>query len=343
MSRANLTLTTAIAPALWGTTYITTTEFLPPHHPLLTALLRALPAGLLITLIFRRLPRGEWWWRAGVLGVLNIGLCFALLFIGAYRLPGGVAATIGAIQPLIVTLLGWPLLAVRPSAWSLGAGAAGVCGVGILVLGGGARLDLLGAAAALGGAASMALGIVLTKRWGRPSDVPVIAFTGWQLTAGGLLLAPFAILFEGGSRTISAANVGGYLYLGLVGTALAYTLWFRGIDRLPATAVSFLGLLIPIVATLAGWVAYRQALTAPQFAGVALVLGSIVVAQRPSGTSKGRRTIAHTTNGVGFSAPWPLDGGILGTIAWKGPRQRRVPIMQAKERTCLKSNPPPLR
>ena len=295
MSRASLTLTTAIAPALWGTTYITTTEFLPPHHPLLTALLRALPAGLLIMLIFRRLPRGEWWWRAGVLGALNIGLCFALLFIGAYRLPGGVAATIGAIQPLIVTVLSWPLLAIRPSARGLGAGATGVCGVAILVLGGSARLDLLGAAAALGGAISMALGIVLTKRWGRPDGVPVIAFTGWQLLAGGLLLAPFAVLFEGGPRTVTATNVGGYLYLGLIGTALAYTLWFRGIDRLPATAVSFLGLLIPIVATLAGWVAYRQSLTAPQFAGVVLVLGSIVTAQLPARTVREPRAIEQAS------------------------------------------------
>jgi len=47
---------------------------------------------LLLTLT-RRLPRGSWWWRAAVLGLLNFGAFFPLLFFAAYRLPGGVAAT----------------------------------------------------------------------------------------------------------------------------------------------------------------------------------------------------------------------------------------------------------
>src|SRR5439155_8256978 len=91
--RSTILLTTAIAPMLWGTTYVVTTELLPPHRPLLAALLRALPAGLLLVAITRVLPRGSWWWRSLVLGTLNIGAFNALLFVGAYRLPGGVAAT----------------------------------------------------------------------------------------------------------------------------------------------------------------------------------------------------------------------------------------------------------
>lgn len=280
MNRLTLTLATAVAPALWGTTYITTTEFLPAHHPLLTATMRALPAGLLLTALSRRVPSGIWWWRATVLGVLNIGLCFAMLFVAAYRLPGGVAATIGAIQPILVALLSWPLLALRPGARMLVAGAVGMLGVGILVLGADARLDLVGALASATAATSMAWGIVLAKRWGKPEGISILTMTGWQLAAGGLLLAPFAAVFEGAPRTISATNVGGYLYLGLISTALAYTLWFRGLGRLPASAVSFLSLLIPIVATICGFVAYRQSLTLVQLAGATLVVASIVVAQR---------------------------------------------------------------
>lgn len=71
---------TAVAPISWGTTYIVTSEWLPPDRPLLSGLLRALPAGLLAIAIGRRLPHGSWWWRAAVLGVLNIGAFFALLF-----------------------------------------------------------------------------------------------------------------------------------------------------------------------------------------------------------------------------------------------------------------------
>ena len=107
----------------WGTTYLVTTELLPPGRPLTAAVLRALPAGLLLLAITRTLPRGAWWWRSAVLGTLNIGAFFAFLFIAAYRLPGGVAATIGAIQPLVVGLLAARVLGESLTRQRLVAGA----------------------------------------------------------------------------------------------------------------------------------------------------------------------------------------------------------------------------
>ena len=43
--------TTALAPAAWGTTYLVTTELLPPGRPLLAGALRALPAGLVLAAV----------------------------------------------------------------------------------------------------------------------------------------------------------------------------------------------------------------------------------------------------------------------------------------------------
>jgi len=100
-----MVVTTALVPVVWGSTYLVTTELLPPGRPLLAAALRALPAGLVLVLLTRRLPRGTWWWRAPVLGALNIGVFFSLLFVAAYRLPGGIAAVILAMQPLLVAAL----------------------------------------------------------------------------------------------------------------------------------------------------------------------------------------------------------------------------------------------
>ena len=88
-------LLTAVAPMLWGTTYFVATELLPPNHPLLVASMRSLPIGLLLIAWLRQLPKGIWWWRILLLGSLNIGLFQALLFVAAYRLPGGVAAAAG--------------------------------------------------------------------------------------------------------------------------------------------------------------------------------------------------------------------------------------------------------
>jgi probable blue pigment (indigoidine) exporter len=269
---------TAIAPVTWGTTYVVTTEWLPPDRPLLAATVRALPAGLLLVAAGRVLPRGAWWWKAAVLGTLNIGAFFALLFVAAYRLPGGVAAVLGAVQPLLVALLAVPLLGRPLRARTLALGAAGVAGVGLVVLTDAARLDAVGVLAGLVATACMGTGVVLTQRWGRP--VPVLAFTGWQLAAGGLLLLPLALAVEGLPATVTAGQVGGFAYLAVVNTALAYVLWLRGIGSLPADRVSFLGLLSPVVAAAAGWVLLGQSLGPAQLAGGVLALASVVLAQR---------------------------------------------------------------
>ncbi|MFE2109620.1 EamA family transporter [Kitasatospora sp. NPDC059463] len=277
-NRLALVLITALAPAIWGSTYLVTTELLPPGRPLLAGVLRALPAGLLLVAVTRRLPKGSWWWRSLVLGALNIGVFFALLFVAAYRLPGGVAATVGAVQPLIAAGLSAALLGDRLSLRTLLSGIAGVAGVSLLVLRADAQLDALGIVAALGGAVVMATGVVLSKRWTSPA--PLLATTGWQLTAGGLLLLPVALLVEGPPPShLTGANLLGYGYLGLIGAAVAYALWFRGIRGLPPTSVTFLGLLSPVVATALGWLVLGQDLAPVQALGALIVLGSLVAAQ----------------------------------------------------------------
>lgn len=294
-------LLTALAPSAWGLTYIVTTELLPPGRPLLAATLRALPAGLVLAAMGRRRPTGSWWWKALVLGSLNIGGFFVLLFVAAYRLPGGVAATLGSIQPLVASALAALFLGERFRSATAVAGLLGVGGVALLVLRAGAALDPVGVLAGLAGAVSMASGVVLTKYWGRP--VPLAAFTGWQLVAGGLLLAPIAALVEGAPPSMTASNVLGFIWLATGGAAVSYLLWFRGIARLPIARVSVLGLLSPIVATAAGLVVLDQTLTVAQTIGGVLVLTAIWVGQRQPSPP---------------IAPRDRDGAAAGT---GGPRQ----------------------
>lgn len=160
------------------------------------------------------------------------------------------------------------------------AGLAGVVGVSLLVLRANAALDGLGVAAALGGAAVMAAGVVLSKRWVSPARL--LATTGWQLVAGGVVLLPLTFLIEDLPATLTAQNIAGYVYLSTIGAAISYALWFRGIKLLKATQVTFLGLLSPVVATLVGWLALGQDLTAAQLLGVIVVLTAMIVAQTPS-------------------------------------------------------------
>ncbi|CAM5454109.1 Integral membrane protein OS=Streptomyces glaucescens OX=1907 GN=SGLAU_12120 PE=4 SV=1 [Streptomyces glaucescens] len=255
MKRSTTVLLTALAPVSWGTTYAVTTEFLPPDRPLFTAVLRALPAGLVLLALARVLPRGIWWGKAAVLGALNIGAFFPLLFLSAYRLPGGMAAVVGSVGPLFVIGLSALLLGRRPATRSVLTAIVAAFGVSLVVLKAAGSLDALGVLAALGSTASMSVGTVLTQRWGRPDGVGPLALTGWQLTAGGLLIAPVAFLAEGAPPALDGAAVGGYVYLALANTAVAYWLWFRGIGRLTATQVTFLGPLSPLTAAVVGWAA----------------------------------------------------------------------------------------
>lgn len=276
---------TALTPIVWGSTYAVTTEFLPPDRPLFTALLRALPAGLVLLALTRVLPRGRWLGRAAILGALNIGVFFPLLFLAAYRLPGGVAGVLTAVAPMFALGFAAVLLAEVPTRRKVIAGLIGVFGVALVVLRGNAELDMLGVLAGLAGAGAMAAGTVLTQRWGRPEGVGPLAMTGWQLTAGGLFILPLAVLVEGAPPAIDAQAAGGYLYIGVIGTALAYWLWFRGISRVSATSVAFLGLLSPVSAAVIGWIALGQALTAVQILGLGIALVGTVLGQIPAKTA----------------------------------------------------------
>ncbi|WP_313065868.1 EamA family transporter [Achromobacter animicus] len=278
MSRNTDLLLTALAPTIWGSTYVVTTLMLPPGYPLTVAMLRALPAGILLMLWVRALPHGIWWLRVFVLGALNFSVFWALLFVAAYRLPGGVAATLGAIQPLVVIALARLLLGAPVRGLSVMAALTGLAGVALLVLTPKAALDPVGVAAGLGSAASMALGTVLSRRWQPP--VSALTFTSWQLTAGGILLVPAALLFEAPLPTFTLVNVIGLAWLGLIGAALTYVLWFRGVARLEPAAVSSLGFLSPLSATVLGWAILGQSLSPLQLAGMGVVVGSVWLSQR---------------------------------------------------------------
>ncbi|MBM2291803.1 EamA family transporter [Sulfitobacter pseudonitzschiae] len=278
----------ALAPAIWGSSYIVTTQMLPDGYPLTVAMLRALPTGILLMVITRRLPPVAWLGKLAVLGALNFSIFWAALFLAAYRLPGGVAATLGAVQPLIVLLLARAVLGSALHSRGLIAAIVGVFGVALLVLDPAAHPDGIGILAALGGAVSMACGVVLTRKWQPP--VPALTFTAWQLTAGGLLLLPFALAFEPALPPLTATNIAGFLWLGLIGAALTYFFWFRGIERLGPAAITRFGFLSPLTAVILGWALLGERLSPAQLSGAVIVILCVALggtpAQRSSRSSR---------------------------------------------------------
>ncbi|MBR9824779.1 MAG: EamA family transporter [Alphaproteobacteria bacterium] len=271
------TLLTALAPGIWGSTYIVTTELLPPDRPFTAALIRALPAGLILLSVNQALPSRAYWPKLLILSAINIAAFQAMIFIAAYRLPGGLAAVIGAFQPLLVMALAWSLDAKRPIPLAVLASGGAIAGMALLLLSPTASWDVIGITAAFAGAFFMAAGIYLSRRWA--PDMSVGAFTGWQLLLGGLMLIPVALAIDPPLPPLNAVQAGGYIYLSLGGALVAYALWFRGIGRLSPVSVSSLGLLSPVTAVLLGWVILGERLNTQGLIGLTAVLAGILAVQ----------------------------------------------------------------
>ncbi len=273
---ASLTAAAAIAPLVWGSTYIVTTELLPPDRPMTASVLRAIPAGLILLAIAPGMPRPGWRLKTIALGILNIGAFFPLLFIAASRLPGGTAAVVGSLQPLIIgglsTGLGWHRPPAKQMLWS----SIAVVGVAMITLTGRISIDPFGLAAAIAGTTSMAGGLLLTRRWRLPPDVSPLNSTAWQLLIGGTLIIPLIGVYDVSAWPIDGAAILGYTWLTVVGAAVAYAVWLRGARSLPSTNMALLGLLSPLTAAALGWIILDQSMSALQSLGfVTALVGSI--------------------------------------------------------------------
>ncbi|MEU8708564.1 EamA family transporter [Streptomyces sp. NPDC048565] len=284
------TLVTAIAPVAWGTNYFVTHEYLPDGDPLYGAAIRALPAGLLLLAVRRRLPRGSWWWRSAVLGLLNTGVFFALVYIAAQTLPTSLASTVMATSPMVMMMIAWGLVAERPHVRHLAGAGVGAGGVALMLLTGEASAAPLGVAASVAAMLLSSLGYVLAKRWG--GEVDVLASTAWQLTAGGLLLLPFACVFEGAPPHLDGPALLGFGYVSVVATALAFAAWFAGLRHLPAATVGLVGLLNPVTGVLLGTLIAGEVLTARQFCGLALVLAGVALGRPVARKARAVRAVS---------------------------------------------------
>lgn len=153
---------------------------------------------------------------------------------------------------------------------------------------------------------------------GRPEGAGAATIAGRQLTAGGLVLGPLALAFEGLPPALDLPAIGGYAWLSVVGALLSFPVWFHGIGKLPVGAVSFLALLSPTTATILGRLFHGESLTLWQGVGFALALTSIAAAQLPPDVVCNlvrvpvRRQRADTTTNIA-----PGDGHPGGSRGWR--------------------------
>jgi drug/metabolite transporter (DMT)-like permease len=275
----------ALVCLIWGSTWLAIKLGLEGVPPFLGAGLRfALAAAILWALVFaaglspRLSPRGR---RAAlVAGVLGFGICYSLVYWAETRVASGLVAVLCAVAPLITALLTAFVARTETLTPRKGAGIViGIVGVAVLFwpAGGTASADSLGLLAAFVSSVGAAGNLVAQSLWSKNDDARVL--NAWSMSLGSALILLLSLAFERGAAVSwSPANVGAIVYLAVLGSVVAFLSYYRLIRALPATQVSMITLIFPVVALLLGRAFLGETLTANAAAGIALIIGGVGLA-----------------------------------------------------------------
>jgi O-acetylserine/cysteine efflux transporter len=269
----------------WGTTFAAVKIGLESSPPVLFAGLRSLLGGAVMAVLA--------WHRSGLpqlagqgrdytlLTALNVLLFFGLQTVAIGLLPSGLAAVLVYLQPVLVGVLAWWLIGEPMTAAKVVGLVVGFAG--IVVVSGGAfagHVSAAGVGLAVASALAWALGTIVFKATdGRVDPWWAVAL---PFLVGGALLTVAGLVVEGPDITWSARFVSALVFAGLVGTALAWSLWFGRVAAGEAGRAASYIFFVPLVGVVVGAVLLDETLTLSLLVGAGLVvLGVHLVNRRP--------------------------------------------------------------
>jgi drug/metabolite transporter (DMT)-like permease len=274
---------------LWGSTWMAIKIGLRDLPPLFFAGARMLlAAAILLPFAWRaglRLQSRERLEKTAWIGLLQIGIPYALMFAAQQWLPSALTAVLFATFPVWLVLAARLLLHDQPlTPRKLTACALGVAGVLVLQLPA-LRAQDLSPLAPVGGALVIAAAIVAAfanvyVRKELQAQAPMV-ITFVQVFTGALFLVILSLLLERGrpaAFTLPATAV--LVYLAVFGTAVTYLCLFWLIPRVPMAAIGAIPLLDTTVAVTLGALVLRERIGWPLLAGGALVLTAVALANQ---------------------------------------------------------------
>ncbi len=265
---------------LWGTSYlfikVTVSEV-----PVLTLVTGRLVVSALILWILlratgRSIPRGRSIWGAyAVMGFFSGTLPYALISWGEQYIASSLAALLQATMPIFTVILAHFLAENERLTWSRALGVLiGFSGVGLLMLPnllGGLQSNWLGQMAVVLSSVSYAGATIFAR--GRLRTQPPLTSTMGQLTMGALFTLPLTLIVDRPAElSPSLPAVASWLGLSILGTVVAYVIYYTLIERTSATFVSTVTYIIPVTAFLLGALILNESLNATLLGGSALVL-----------------------------------------------------------------------
>jgi len=279
---------TVVMTAVWGVAFVGLKVVTSHGPPLTLAGARFVLGGcLLLPLVRRRTPAPPPPRRRRrplsrreivVVGLLQTTALYGLGFVGVQRTTAGAGALLLNTNPVLVTLLAWPMLGQRLRATSVAGSVLAVVGVAVVCV----RTGLgspLGVALMLGAATAWASASIVIKRMGA---VDLLRLSCGQMLAGGLPLLGAGVLAEHRLPHATPAVVGWFAYLVVLATSVNFVVWFRLLERYSATAMTSWLFLIPVFGVVAGAVVLHEPIGWRVAAGGLLVVAGILLSQRQS-------------------------------------------------------------
>jgi drug/metabolite transporter (DMT)-like permease len=303
VSPRHIGLLAALA-GIWGASYLLIKYALEGFSAPEIVFLRTALATVVLVAVLRWQGGTQWAALRGtpkrpglalLLGFTAVAAPFALITIGEKTVPSGLTAVLIAPASLFVAAFA-PFLDRSEAIDRSRAGGllAGLVGVGLLV---GVETvhsvsQFLGALGILAASAFYALSSFVVK--GPFQGVPSIVASAVSCAVGALMMLPFAVfsMHDGGPGLRAVLAVVG---LGVVGTALAFVIFYRLIAEIGAGRASLVSYLAPGVALFYGAVFLDEPIGWAAIVGLALILGGVFVAGRTSGAKKGVQSADHTS------------------------------------------------
>jgi drug/metabolite transporter (DMT)-like permease len=274
---------------IWGSTWLFIKLGLEDLPPLTFAGIRFVISCVIIFSIIRirnlQLPRARTdWILLAVTGILSFGLNYGLVFWGEQHISSGLAALLQATLPAFGLVFAHFHLPAERLSWAkIGGVVLGVCGVAVVFsnqLAVAGSRALAGCVALILSAAFAAYSNVLVKAYGKKLN-PAIMAAG-QMFFGLILLLAVGIPLEGNPLRLhwTPIAVMAMLYLAVVGSVIAFLLYYWLVQNMDVTKSMLIALVTPVVAVLLGMIVLNEQIGWRTLAGGAMIIlgiGMIVV------------------------------------------------------------------
>jgi drug/metabolite transporter (DMT)-like permease len=273
---------------IWGSSFLLIKLGVAEMPPAFVAGGR-LATGLLFLLVTLRLqglslPRQRLLWgKLAIVGFLNNAVPWLLIPWGEQYISSALASILNATMPFFTVLIAHYATRDDRLTWPKVLGIVlGFVGV-VALIGPDLRAitsnSALGDMAVLLASASYAIAAVYARKNLRGEDHTVLA-TG-QLSMGLLFMAPLMLLSLGGLQAVpSAKAILAVLALGVLGSGLAYALYYWLIERASASRVSLVTYLLPVTGVVWGGLLLKEPLGPRTFVGLALIFAGVFLVNR---------------------------------------------------------------